>query len=58
MVATVTVPDSGRGLTEDFVVGVKGEGRGERSDVGDEGGVLKPRCQGREEGQLAHLTVG
>lgn len=28
-------------LAEDFVVGVKGEGGGEGSDVGDERGILQ-----------------
>lgn len=56
----VSVPSvcSERGLAEDFMVGVEGEGGGERSDVGDERGVLEWRQGGRQEGQLAHFTVG
>lgn len=45
-------------LAEDFVVWVKGEGGGEGSDVGDERGVLERQRGGRQEGQLAHFTVG
>ena len=39
------------------MVGVEGEGGGERSDVGDERGVLERRRRGRQEGQLAHFAV-
>lgn len=45
-------------LAEDFVVGVEGEGGGERSDVGDERDALERRRGGRQEGQLAHFAVG
>lgn len=40
------------------MVGVEVEGGGEGSDVGDECGVLERRRGGRQEGQLAHFTVG
>lgn len=46
------------GLAEDFVVGMKGEGRGEGSDVTDECGIEEQRRGGWKEGQLAHFTVG
>lgn len=50
---------SQRDLAEDFVVGVKGEGGGEGSDVvDDERGVLERRRGGRQEGQRADFTVG
>lgn len=37
---------------------MEGEGGGEGSDVGDDRGVLEQRRGGRQEGQLAHFTVG
>lgn len=46
------------GLAEDLVVRVEREGGGERSDVADERSFLERRRGGRQEGQLAHFTVG
>lgn len=46
------------GLAEDFVVRMERDGGGERSDVGDERGVLEQRRGGHQEGELAHFTVG
>lgn len=46
------------GLAEDFVVGMKGEGGGEGSDVTDECGIEERRRGGWQEGQRAHFAVG